>query len=146
MSFRVERVDQKKAEEIRSRLSGTGIYGIGEIILIDDERNILFACTGGQGYLPRGRGDCSTNYWMVFEGLPIFFDGYDTIETVGEVNAAIVELDNLLVPSSFVERSDKVKELITEAFAVYWDHMYSTNLAVSISFPSVGVVGGSAAP
>lgn len=146
MSFRVERVDQKKAEEIRSRLGGTGIYGIGEIILIDDERNILFACTGGQGYLPRGRGDCSTNYWMVFEGLPIFFDGYDSIDTVAGVSTKLIELDSFLVPSSFLGRSDQIKELVAEAFTVYWRHIRGAHLAVSISFPSVGVVGGSAAP
>ena len=141
MSFRVERVDQKKAEEIRTRLNGTGIYGVGEIILIDEERNILFTCTGGQGYLPRGRGDCSTNYWMVFEGLPIFFDGYDTIENVDSVHTVIVELDNLSVPSSLMKRAEYIKGLITEAFTVYWRHRRNAHLAVSISFPNGDVVG-----
>lgn len=145
MSFRVERVDRTKAAEIRVRLSGTGIYGIGELVLIDDERNIFFSCVGGQGYLPRGRGDCSTNYWMVLEGLPIFFDGYDSMDTVAGVSTEIIELDNFLVPSSFLERSDQIKELITEAFVVYWRHMRGSHLDVSISFPKVGVVGGSAA-
>lgn len=145
MSFKVERVDQKKAAEIRARLSGTGIYGIGEIVLIDEERSIFFGCAGGQGHLPRGRGDCSTNYWMVLEGLPIFFDGYDTIETVDEVNTAIVELDSLLVPSSFLARADLIKQLIEEAFLVYWRYMYGPRIEASISFPKVGVVGGSRA-
>lgn len=130
MKFDIEITDPRRRGQIKEWIGNTFIFQMQRTIVIDRERDIIFVSLGGQGDMPRDRGECASFYCLLWQKKAIYFHGYWKGEAIPEGHRKVLEVDGIRVPMALGPQIDEIKSTIDVVLAEYFGYLSGIPIAV----------------
>lgn len=134
MPFVVEPIESSVASRFDKKLLGP-IFAFQPTQVIDRDQDLVLLVLGGNGGFDKESGQPPSYFNLMWQGLPIAFQGFHSENEVAGTWTVHLELDTFLVPEQLRNVFDEIKNEVTTSISVYWSHRRRRVVHADVQFP-----------
>jgi hypothetical protein len=136
MTFVFEKLDEASVLELRKKIPKfQHILSFSPCQVIDRDRDIAFVSLGGKGALPPERAEPPYFYALLWKGLCVAFEGYETVESLAGAAKVNIRLTQLRLPIALRDELLNIRQAIEAAMTIFKAATAGYPVSLSIEFP-----------